>query len=50
MAEKASNGLYISSVVEDVHSKGVASAMPTDVLVNAGTFHPPFNGLAAAFV
>jgi hypothetical protein len=28
----------------------VASAMPTDVLVDAGTLHPPFNGLAAAFV
>ena len=50
MTEKASNCLYISTVVEDVHGKGVASAMPADVLVDAGTFHPPFNGRAAAFV
>ncbi len=50
MAEKAGNGLDVGSVVEDVHGKGVASAMPTDVLVDAGTLHPPFNGLAAAFV
>ena len=50
MAEKASNGLDISTVVEYVHSKGVASAMPTNMFVNAGTLHPPLNGLAAAFV
>ena len=50
MAEKAGNGLDVGSVVEDVHGKGVASAMPTDVLVDASTFYPPLDGLAAAFV
>ena len=50
MAEKTGNGLDVGTVVEDVHGEGVASAMPTDVLVDAGTLHPPFNGLTAAFV
>ena len=50
MAEKASNGLYISTVVEDVHGKGVASAMPADVLVDTSTLHPSLDGLTAAFV
>ena len=50
MAEKAGNSLDICTIVKDVHSKGVASTMPADVLVDAGTLHPPFNGLAAAFV
>ena len=50
VAEKAGNGLDISTVVEDDHSKGMASAMPADVLVDAGTLHPPLNGLTAAFV
>ena len=50
MAEKAGNSLDVGTIVEDVHCEGVASAMPTDVLVDAGTLHPPFNGLTAAFV
>ena len=50
VAEEAGNGLDIGSVVEDVHSKGVASAMPADVLIDAGTFHPSLDGLTAAFV
>ena len=50
MAKKAGNGLDIGTIVEDVNSEGMAGAMPTDVLVDAGTLHPPFNGLAAAFV
>ena len=50
MAKKAGNGLDIGTVVEDVHSKGMASAMPADVLVDAGTFHPSLDGLTAAFV
>ena len=50
VAEKAGNSLDICTIVEDVHGEGVASAMPTNMLVNAGTLHPPFNGLAAAFV
>ena len=50
VAEEAGNGLDVGSVVEDVHSKGVASTMPADVLVDAGTFHPSLDGLIAAFV
>ena len=50
MAKKAGNGLDIGTIVEDVNSEGMAGAMPTDVLVDVGTLHPPFNGLAAAFV
>jgi len=48
--QEAGNGLDIGTIVEDVHGEGMASTMPTDVLVDAGTFHPPLNGLAAAFV
>lgn len=50
MAEKTGNGLDIGSVVEDVHSEGMPSGVPTDVLVDAGTFHPSLDGLTAAFV
>ena len=50
VAEKAGNGLDVGTIVEDVHGEGMASAMPADVLVDAGTFHPPLNGLTAAFV
>lgn len=50
MTKEAGNGLNVSTVVEDVHSKRVACAMPTDVLVDSGTFHPSFDGLTAAFV
>ena len=50
MAKEAGNGLDVGTIVEDVHGEGMASAMPADVLVYAGTFHPPLNGLAAAFV
>ena len=50
MTKKAGNSLDICTIVEDVHGKGVASAMPTDVLVDAGTFHPSLDGLTAAFV
>ncbi len=44
------HNLFCLTVVEDIHCKGVASAMPTNMLVNAGMLHPPFNGFAAAFV
>ena len=50
MTKEASNGLDVGTVVEDVHSKGVASTMPTDVFVDAGTFHSSLDGLTAAFV
>ena len=50
MAKKAGNGLDISTVVEDVHGKGVASAMPADVLVDTSTLHPSLDRLAATFV
>ena len=47
VAEKAGNSLDICTIVEDVHSKGVASTMPADVLVDAGTLHHHFmsNGI-----
>ena len=50
VAEKAGNSLDICTIVEDVHSKGVASAVPADVLVDAGTFNPSLDRLAATFV
>ena len=50
MAEKAGNSLDVGTIVEDVHCEGVASAMPANVLVDAGTFHPSLDGLTAAFV
>ena len=50
MAKKAGNGLDIGTIVEDVNSEGMAGAMPTDVLVDAGTFNPSLDGLTAAFV
>ena len=50
VAEKAGNGLDAGSVIEDVHGKGVTGAMPADVLVNAGTFHPSLDGLTTTFV
>ena len=50
MAKETSNGLDVSSVIEDVHGKGVASAMSADVLVNTSTLHPSLDGLTAAFV
>lgn len=50
MTKKAGSGLDIGTVVEDVHSKGVASAMPADVLVDAGTFNLSLDRLAATFV
>ena len=40
VAEKAGNSLDICTIVEDVHSKGVTSTLPTDALVEAITFHP----------
>ena len=50
VAEQAGNGLDVGTIVEDVHGEGMASAMPADMLVDAGTLHPPLNGLTAAFV
>ena len=50
VAEEAGNGLDVGTVVEDVHGEGVASAVPTDVLVDTSTFYPSLDGLAAAFV
>ena len=50
MTKEAGNGLDIGTIVEDVHGEGMASAMPADMLVDAGTLHPPLNGLTAAFV
>ena len=50
VAKEAGNGLDVGAVVEDVHGEGVASTMPTDVFVDAGTFYPSFDGLATAFV
>ena len=50
MAKKAGNGLDIGTIVEDVNSEGMAGAMPTDVLVDAGTFNPSLDGLTEAFV
>ena len=40
MTKDACHGLDIGTVVEYVHSKEVASAMPTNMFVNAGTFNP----------
>ena len=50
MTKEAGNGLDVGTIVEDVHGEGMASAMPADVLVDAGTFHPSLDGLTAAFV
>ena len=50
VAEQAGNSLDVGSVIEDVHGKGMAYAMPTDVLVDTGTLHPSLDGLTAAFV
>ena len=50
VAEQAGNGLDVGAIVEDVHGKGVASAMPADVLVDTSTLHPSLDGLTAAFV
>ena len=50
MAEWAGNSLDICIVVEYVHGEGVTGVMPTDVLVDAGTFNPSLDGLTAAFV
>jgi len=50
VAKEASNGLDVGTIVEDVHGKGVASAMPADVLVDTSTLHPSLDGLTAAFV
>ena len=48
VAEEAGNGLDVGTVVENVHGEGVASTMPTDVFVDAGTFNPSLDGLTSA--
>ena len=50
MTKDAGDSLDVGAIVKEVDGTGVAGAVPTDVLVDAGTLHPPFNGLAAAFV
>ena len=50
MAEKTGNGLDIGTVVEDIHGEGMASTMPTDVFVDAGTFYPSLDRLAATLI
>ncbi len=50
MAEQTGNGLDVGSIVEDVDSEGMTGAVPADMLVYAGTLHPPSNRLTAALV
>ena len=39
MTKDAGDSLDVVAIVEEVHSAGVAGAVPTDVLVDAGAFH-----------
>ena len=50
MAEQTGNGLDVGSIVEDVDSEGMAGTVPADMLVYAGTLHPPSNRLTTALV
>ena len=40
MTKDAGDSLDVGAIVKEVHSARMASAMPTDVLVDAGTFNP----------
>ena len=40
MTEDAGNCLDVVAIVEEVHSARMAGTVPTDMLVDAGTFHP----------
>lgn len=50
MPQKAGNGFNVGSVVEDVHSKGVASTMPINMFVDTSTFYPPFHRFTATLI
>lgn len=40
MSQQTGNGLNVCAVVQNIHGKGMSSAMPTDMLVYSGAFHP----------
>ena len=40
MTKDAGDCLNVVAIVEEVHSARMAGTVPTDVLVDAGTFHP----------
>ena len=50
MTKDACHCLDVGAVVEEVDGAGVAGTVPTDVLVDAGTFHPSLHRLAATLV
>lgn len=50
MTKDAGDSLDVVAIVKEVHSARMAGTVPTDVLVDAGTFHPSFHRLAATLV
>ena len=40
MTKDAGDSLDVVAIVEEVHSARMAGTVPTDMLVDAGTFHP----------
>ena len=50
MPQKAGDGLGISTIIQDIHCKGVAGTMPTNMFIGASTFYPSFNRFAATLI
>ena len=50
MTEDACDGLDVGAIVEEVDGAGMAGAMPADMLVDAGAFHPSSDGFATTLV
>ena len=50
MPKDAGDSLDVVAIVEEVHSARMAGTVPTDMLVDAGTFHPSLHRLAATLV
>ena len=50
MTKDAGDGLDVGAIVEEVDGAGMAGAMPADMLVDAGAFHPSSDGFATTLV
>ena len=50
MSKKAGDGLDIGTIIQNIHSKAVASTMPTDTFVDTCTFYPSFYRFATTLI
>lgn len=50
ISQQTCNGLDVGTIIQNIHSKTVASTMPTNVFVDSCTFYPPFHRFTATLI